>query len=116
MRVDLPGKSNATAVSQAVPKDLARHDLVGLEDCNELLSTVSVMINFRTKREETDRLCNRFRQVGDVQVGRLFVSLSLETSVEALTCEANLVAEEVEGLNTFLGVTDMLELGKAESE
>lgn len=37
MRVDLPGKSNTAAVAHAVAKDLARHDLVGLKNCDELL-------------------------------------------------------------------------------
>lgn len=73
------------------------------------------MLGFQKRRGRTDRLCDRLWQVGDVQVGRLFVSLSLEASVEALPCEANFIAKKVEGLDALLGVTDILELGKAES-
>lgn len=113
--MNLPSKSNAATVTHAVTKDFAGHDLVGLEDCNKLLSRVSTLHGFRKSRGETNSLCDRLWQVGDIQIGRLFVSLSLEASIEALPCEANLIAEKVEGLNALLGITDMLELGKAES-
>lgn len=73
------------------------------------------MLNLTQKRGGTDSLCDRLRQIGNVQVGRLVVSLSLETSVEALTCEADFIAKEVEGLDALLRVADILELGKAES-
>lgn len=49
MWVNLPGKSNAAAVAHAVAKDLARHDLVGLEDCDELLPGVSTMLGFQKR-------------------------------------------------------------------
>lgn len=74
------------------------------------------MLGFQKGTGETDRLCDRLWQVGDVEVGRLLVSLGLEASIEALSCEADLVAKKVEGLDALLGITNMLELGKAESE
>ena len=73
------------------------------------------MTSLQPKRGDTDSLCDRLWQVGDVQIGRILVSLSLEASVEALTCEANFVAKKVEGLDALLGVADKLELGKADS-
>lgn len=73
------------------------------------------MISFQTERGETYRLCDGLGQVGNVEIGRLIISLGLEASVEALTCEANFVAKKVECLNALLRVTDILELGKAES-
>lgn len=73
------------------------------------------MLDIQERRGRTDRLCDRLWQIGDVQVGRLIVALGLEASVEALSCEANFVAKKVEGLNAFLGIANVLELGKAES-
>lgn len=73
------------------------------------------MLGSQERRGKTDSLCDRLWQVGDVQIGRLLVSLGLEASVEALPCEANFVAKKVEGLNALLGITNVLELGKAES-
>lgn len=73
------------------------------------------MLGFQKRKGKTNRLCDRLWQVGDVQVGRLLVAFGLEASIEALPCEANLVAQKVEGLNALLGITDMLELGEAES-
>lgn len=90
-------ETNATAVAHAVAKDLAGQDLEGVENGDQL------------------SLGDGLGQVGDVQIGRTVVALGLETSIEALACKANLVAQEVEALDALLGVTDILELGKAES-
>lgn len=44
-RGDLPSESNTTAVAHAVAQDLARHDLVGVKDGDQLLSMISVEQN-----------------------------------------------------------------------
>ena len=82
----LPSKTNTTAVAHAVTKDLAGHNLIGVEDGNQLLEGVSQLADscVHNNREKTYRLSHRLGQVGDVQVGRAVIPLGLEAGVEAL--------------------------------
>lgn len=64
----------------------------------------------------TDRLVEVLWQVRQVQVGRSLVALGLESRVEALTSEANFVAELIEASDALLRVRHISKLGKTEPE
>lgn len=114
---DSPSETDTTGVAHAVTQNLAGEDLIGGEDCDKLLLPMSVRDQSWgwTPGRTTYSLGDRLGQVGDVQVGGAVITLSLEAGVEALASEANLVTQEVEALDALLRVTDVLELGKAET-
>ncbi len=90
-------ESNTTAVALGIVENSAGDDSVVHEDCSKL------------------GLVHVLWQVGDVEVGRALVTLGLETGVERLSGEADLVAELVETTDAQFGVTNIVVLGETKS-
>ena len=63
----------------------------------------------------THRLVEVLWQIRQVQIGRSLVALGLESRIEALTSEANLVAKLIEATDALLRVGNICELGEAET-
>lgn len=111
---NLPGKTDTSAVTHAVTEDLARNHMVVDEDRVQLLNECQRgRTNFVDRT--THRLVEVLGQVRQVQVGRSLVALGLESRVEALTSEANLVPELIETSDALLRVGHIGKLGETES-
>lgn len=86
-----PSEPNATAVAHTVAENLAGDNLLLAEDDTELLpedwcqDTHLIEPRWQqAKGVKTHHFGHVLRQVGDVQVGRATITLSLETRVEGL--------------------------------
>jgi len=64
----------------------------------------------------THRLVEVLWQIRQVQIGRSLVALGLESRIEALTSEANLVAKLIETSDALLRVGHIGKLGETEPD
>ena len=129
---DLPAKTNTSTVAKVVSKDLTRQDVVAKEDCRKFLQLcVSVKLEFQIMAGRSYHLSEGLGKVGHVQVSRLSVAFGLQARVERLLKEvskgmrhviwaadsgkANFIFQTMKATNAKFGVSDVVELGKAES-